>query len=575
MGHSLLIIFLFLITIYNHAQTTWFVNQVSGNDLNDGLSSITPKQSIQNLCNNNALVQAGDTVVMMGIFSNVSYNSNFSFDGDITNPHIWTQENSIKLNNVNGSENAYITFRSYDNSTILKGDGSNILRVQNSSFLRFENLHIEGQVDAIPISTALALQFLYKENGSNTVLYRVPPGSTESEIESMVLPVLSDLVERPSYTDTRGFYLSSVHHIDIINNHIHHMPGGGLRVAEGEYVNIKGNDIHDCSRRSYSGTHGLVVTKSQSSNTQNDYKISIEQNKVHHNYNEIFSWAPTKTYITPHIDEGKGISLQRNEVTTGWINGRILVANNLCYWNGYSGLHSNDGSRIDFIHNTCYMNSYTGTITNAGNGTGNNIGISFQGGDDFIIANNISVIDGSFGGYAISVDTVQNLIVSNNISFSSTGNLSIDPDLLGVELNGILADPQFINSTEFDFHLSTISTAIDAANENYQVNIDFDDVIRTQPTEIGAFEYLSETNAISQKNLDQLIALPNPFIDVLSIKTNGGQVTIQDYNGKKVYESKIPKGKSCINLQHLEKGIYVLTLIQGNTIQTIKIIKSI
>ena len=89
-------------------------------------------------------------------------------------------------------------------------------------------------------------------------------------------------------------------------------------------------------------------------------KINILRNKVHHNYNEIYSWAPTKTIITPYIDEGKGISLQRNDIDdnntptdntddTGWLRGRFLVANNVCYFNGYSGLHSNDGTRIDFI----------------------------------------------------------------------------------------------------------------------------------------------------------------------------------------------------------------------------------
>jgi hypothetical protein len=187
-------------------------------------------------------------------------------------------------------------------------------------------------------------------------------------------------------------------------------------VSDGKYITISGNDVHNCSRRSYSGTHGFVVTKTEPTDNVSDTAVYIYKNRIHHNYNEQFSWSPGKTIITPIIDEGKGISLQRNN-TTDWVNGngRIIVENNLCYWNGFSGVHSNDGFRIDFVNNTSFMNSYTNTVTYANDSQqGNNIGVSAQGGDDVKLINNISVIDDTWGGYALSSGGTSNLIVINN-----------------------------------------------------------------------------------------------------------------------------------------------------------------
>ena len=66
------------------------------------------------------------------------------------------------------------------------------------------------------------------------------------------------------YTDTRGFYLTDVHHVNINNLTIYNMPGGGLRVSDCDYINIVDNEIYAVSRKSFSGTHGLVVTNANS-----------------------------------------------------------------------------------------------------------------------------------------------------------------------------------------------------------------------------------------------------------------------------------------------------------------------
>jgi hypothetical protein len=459
-----------------------------------------------------ATVQPGDTLLFIDTFTNASYTTVSPVGFPLDHPRFWHGENTLRFNNLNGTPGNYITLKPYDNTTLLKGDGGNILRIQNSSYLRIEGFNIKGEVNNLPLSVANALQFVYILNTAVNLLdptpaelhFRdedcisncMPDTVVEGEVYSALNP---NNVYRPTYYDTRGIYLSDVHHIEVINNHIQLMPGGGLRVSDCEDIIIKGNEINDCSRRSSGGTHGLVVTKATSTRTTDDYRIMIINNLVHHNYNEQYSWSPEKTIITPHIDEGKGISLQRNQTVPGvnWNHGRILIQNNICYYNGYSGIHSNDGFRIDIINNTCYFNSYTGSITYGQPSTnGGNIGISLQGGTGHKIINNISVIDGMLTRSAISTDIVTTsahpeiLFVKDNIIYSTTGPAGTDPNIDAVQINTRNMNPQFVNQAGFDFHLLSTSPAINTADPAYAPATDYYGATRSTP-DVGAVEYLS------------------------------------------------------------------------------------
>jgi hypothetical protein len=512
----LLSLFTFLSVGFNlFSQTNRYIDNVNGSTSNDGL---TPATAVKLLSNGNlpntfiSTIVPGDTIFLIGTFQNNSYTTASPVGLPVNASRFWHAENTIRINNLNGNIGNYITFKPYDNSTILKGDGGNIFRVQNSSYLRFEGFNIEGEVNNLPLSVANLLQFVYILSSASSltspsmadIKYRdqdcisncTPGAVVEGEIYSTLNP---NQVYRPTYYDTRGLYLSDVHHIEIINNHIHHMPGGGLRVSDCEDILIKGNEINDCSRRSSGGTHGLVVTKATSTRTTDDYRIKIIGNKVHHNYNEQYSWAPDKIVITPHIDEGKGISLQRNETVPGvnWDNGRILIANNICYYNGFSGIHSNDGYRIDVINNTCYFNSYTKSITEwtgTPDPNGGNVGISIQDGAGHKIINNISVIDNNMtrSALATNITTPGAIMVKDNIIYGSTGPLSMpqDEEIEAVQINTQNIDPLFANASTFDFTLLSTSPAINNADEAYSSileNIDYFGNPRND-LDIGAIE---------------------------------------------------------------------------------------
>ena len=449
----------------------WYVNQQGGRDSNSGKSLKLAVRSIEVVLGNEAL-KPGDTIFIVGEYRNNSYG-----DGDI-----WKKENTIKINDLHGRSDAYITLKAYDSNSVLRGDGSSIIRITNSSYLKIEGFNVYGEVENISLKTALEEQFLYKDADGN-IKRRVAKGLSNSEIAKLKLPKLTN-IDRPSNTDTKGIYISSSEHISIINNHIHHMPGTGLRAAKSDYIDMIENEINDCSRRSYSGTHALVIHSSKSIDNNDGYKIRILRNRVHHNYNEIYSWSPKKTFITPHIDEGKGISLQKNSQENGWRHGRILVANNLAYWNGFSGFHNNQGERIDFINNTAYYNSYTGSITNKGNASGKNIGISTAGGRDIKIVNNIIVSDKRLTGFAISLADTKDLFISDNLLFGKE-----DPDLEAIQKNTILAAPKFVDAAGYNFRLRPGSPAIDKANAKFAPKPDYFGNDRDNKPDIGAIEF--------------------------------------------------------------------------------------
>ena len=316
----------------------------------------------------------------------------------------------------------------------------------NSEYVRVMGFEVYGEVQNIPLEEAKALQFVYKD-GDGEVQYRVPQRRAD-DIDWIGEQKLEKLgnVDRPSYIDTRGVYVSNSHHVKILDNTIHHMPGGGLRVSYSEHVDIIGNTIHDCSRRSYSGTHALVVTYADDKlppEGSGNYRVRVLRNRLHHNYNEMFSWAPTKDFIEPHIDEGKGISLQRNQNFKN--GGRILVANNLAWWNGFSGVHSNDGDNIELVHNTAYMNAYTALVTNKDKpGRGNNIGISISGGKNCRIFNNIAVIPTGWGAKPISVANAVNLQVGSNVLYGiGDRDLQQDGDVVPLQGAVYIGDPLF------------------------------------------------------------------------------------------------------------------------------------
>lgn len=509
--HLLNTIFYILTPIISFTQINWYIGP-SGTDTSQGGKN--PATAFKTVDHALDFCEPGDT---LNLLAGTYFNENY-LDGDI-----WKDEKTISLVNIHGNPGADIVIRpNPGNQVLLKGDGLYIFHIRESSYIRVEGFEIEGEVEQIPLDSALAYQFIYKDEDGD-IHYRVPPGTPPEIVENMTFPVL-DYAKRPTFFDTKGFVIQNSHHITVSDCHIHHMPGTGLRTNGCDYIWFLGNEINDCSRRSPSGTHALVLDSSKSMDEEEGYKFFLTGNEVHHNYNEIYSWSKNKSFITPVIDEGKGISLQRNRPEDGWTHGRILVANNITYLNGLSGVHSNNGARIDFMHNTAYYNSYTGR--------GNNIGISLQRTEDARIINNISVAEPGIEGYAISVSNSNDVTLENNLVSGS-----MDSDSESLEINTIYDDPVFVEPGQWDFRLKADSPAIGKASPLAWITTDYFGNPRDDHPDLGAVEFVP-TSVLAKSIKDKVILYPNPTSNQFRITGLPSTKTcrIHDLTGRFLFE---------------------------------------
>ena len=483
----------------------------SGDDTNDGLSLTTPFETIDHAISQ---LSPGDTLnFITGTYTHSTYG-----DGD------WfkTQnKTTVFINNVHGAANAYITFRPAPNQNVkIKGDGVAAIEVKASSYIRIEGFEVEGDVNIIPLDTARKYQFLYRDP-QGLDQFRFAPGTSATVVASTTnLPVLSSSYKRPTYFNVAGISVKNSNHIDVIDNYVHHMPGEGIKSFDSDYLLISGNKVHDCSRRSSHGVHGLSVYTLSSIDNNRGYKVIIENNEVFDNYNEVYSWNQTKTFVNPHYDEGKGITVQRCYPTTGWTSGRILIRNNVAYRNGLSGIQVNSGERIDIYHNTVYGNHRTTEMY----GDGSQHGLSIQSGDDINVKNNILQSWNQTTGakvFKISTNST-NITASHNIMVGSQDSSS----------NVITSSPEFTDSTNFDFSLQSTSPAVDAGT-SVGVTTDFLGKTRDSLPDYGAHEWTT-LNCNANTGTDVITACDSfRWIDGITYtkSNNTAKYTLTNVNG--------------------------------------------
>lgn len=92
---------------------------------------------------------------------------------------------------------------------------------------------------------------------------------------------------------------------------------------------------------------------------------------------------------------------------------------------------------------------------------------------------------------------------------------------------------------------------------------------------------IGETVSVKEQQFDNLVVYPNPVNDIVTLKADlasiaGANTQIFDMSGKQVYENKdlfYNTNEASVNISFLNSGIYLLKLKNGETNQTIKIVK--
>ncbi|MGW1963483.1 sigma-70 family RNA polymerase sigma factor [Streptomyces sp. NPDC001935] len=288
---------------------TYFVSS-SGSDSNPGTSAGSPFRTLQKAAD---LAGPGDTVAVM--------------NGAYTEPRKGSNVLTIKRS---GRPGAPITFTAYPghHPVLHPKTAWNGISIYGASHIVIKNLEVRGN------NAALSLAGAERSASKTDPTYNTNCISVEKNRESGTFP----------------------HHVDIIGNLVHDCAGGGISAIEADHVNIIGNDVHSNAWFTVYGSSGISILtpRDTGGGEPRTYKIRITGNRVHDNETKV-KWEGCRCY-----SDGNGIIVDTTRGDPGRgrpaFNGRVLVANNISYDNGGSGIHAYKSQHVDIVNNTAYLN---------------------------------------------------------------------------------------------------------------------------------------------------------------------------------------------------------------------------
>ncbi|MEH1902257.1 MAG: choice-of-anchor D domain-containing protein [Nostoc sp.] len=411
------------------AGNTYYVSG-TGNDNNNGLIEGSAFRTLGRAVYQ---MQTGDTLYVM----------NGTYDTGAT------------LFNFNGSANNWTTIKAYPGATpTIKTTGGGI-NIFSSSYVRIEGLDLEGNRENITLEYALQ----QKDNLNN-------PLTNSSGISIK------------AWTNSQGVGGSNPHHIVISGNTVSNFPGAGIESNNSDYITIEKNIISGNAWYSPYGPQGVTILRSFNlDNNTTDYRMIIQNNTVYDNQS-LVPWI-----TAGKITEGHGIMLDTTDEAQGGVpyTGKALIANNIVYNNGSSGINVFKATNVDVVNNTAYHNSRV--LTNSGE-----IDVSYSG--NVRVDNNILYATDNQNAnvvkYSTNVNYDHNLVYNSDV-FQASDNLNAT----GFQ-NIFGQDPQFVDAAGGNFALKTGSAAIDAGSNAFNSitkNIPQDgDGNGTAVIDIGAYE---------------------------------------------------------------------------------------
>jgi parallel beta-helix repeat protein len=415
----LVVLFLNYVSVF---ATTYYVSG-NGNDNNNGLSTSSAFRTIQKAAN---LTNPGDTVyVMNGTYTNRPYEA-------------------VVYISRSGTSSAWITYKAYpDHTPKIKFNYWQGFGINSASYIEINGFDIEGNNKNVTLEQC-------KQNGG-----------AECNGNGISLDGRK-VTDKP-------------HHIRILNNTIHDC-GAGIASIQSDYISIEHNTIYNNSWYSKYATSGISTWQNWRFDENAGYKMFIRYNVVYNNYTQI-PWEACNC-----ISDGNGIIIDdskntQNGSTLGPYTGRTLVANNIVFNNGGSGIHSYMSEHVDIVNNTAYLNSRV--LSNYGAIFANNS-------NDVKILNNILYAG---AGKAInSNNSNSNVIYDYNLYFG--GN---KPVVVG--LHDLISDPKFVNPSidpaTANFHLQQGSPAIDSGTSIATLRDDIEGNSRPKGSRYdrGAYEF--------------------------------------------------------------------------------------
>jgi len=424
------------------AGTNYYVS-AAGSDSNDGLSESTAFRTIQRAAD---LTNPGDTVYIM--------------NGTYTETR--EGEANFIVKRSGSAAGGYITYKAYPGhkpKISVQGVWHHILIT--ASYIRIEGLELEGPRPNITYDQAYARYTYYKQReASGAPIDWAYIGQTQT----------GGIFARPSHATPDVF----LHHIEILNNHVYNMAGGGIGFEKTDYIRVEGNRVHDTSNWTIYANSGISVWHPTNSDSYTGHKIFIERN-VSYNNECLIPWI-----VSGQISDGNGIIIDDTKFTQERgmkaYAGKIRVANNLSYNNGGSGIHAYSSQNVDIVNNTAYGNSKSPALDYGG--------IFANDSSNVNILNNIV--------YARTGEKVNDNYRNSNVVYNY--NLYYNGPVTVSGPNDITANPAFVNPAAGDFRIAAGSPALDSGTSQLAPATDLDGSVRPQGTgyDRGAYEGASD-----------------------------------------------------------------------------------
>ncbi len=435
----------------------------SGSDNNDGQSIDKPFKSFKKALNN---LKPGSTLyVLPGEFK--IENSDYCL-------------NIKKINS--GSANKYTTIKAYNpyNKPIIYSYGKGVWNAISitASYIIIDGLEIKGGNENIDRQTAYNNARNFIDGGKDWNSYAAT-NTNGISIGGSGTIANKNLEARP-------------HHVIIQNCIIHDFPGSGISAIQSDWITIDNNIVYNNAWYTFYGCSGIsFLTPYNFDNNTIDYKMVITNNIVYNNKTTI-PWARHADKLDQDYSDGNGIIIDINNRAgaEGEANGesaylgRTLVANNVCYFNGGTGVHIFKANNVYVSNNTTYYNSqmYESEYCEIDCNQGNNC--------TFI--NNIAFADPTKRRCSNNYGA-QNCVYQNNIFFNGTVDNKWDS-------TNKKADPMFVElgiepTSLFNFHLKEESPAICfGVMKDFTPTTDIEGKYRSQKNGIdcGAYQFLHE-----------------------------------------------------------------------------------
>ncbi|OAQ41999.1 hypothetical protein A5893_02440 [Pedobacter psychrophilus] len=259
------------------------------------------------------------------------------------------------------------------------------------------------------------------------------------------------------------------HHLIITNNIVHDCTKEGMAFANCDYITVTGNRVYNNSWYTIYGTSGITFNEFFNfDNNTTTYRNVVRDNICYGNRLYVPYYSVCK------ISDGNGIIL---DIPKANYNGKSLVANNICFNNGGSGIHTFKMNNTDIFNNVSYLN--------AASPESNSPNIYALEADNVRIVNNIIVARPGKKMNGLNAST--NLLYDYNIFYGGSNY-----ELVGT--HSIIQDPKFVNPSTnpnlADFHLQNGSLAINAGNNAFSYPTDYEGNVRpiSGTVDMGAFE---------------------------------------------------------------------------------------